>query len=84
MSTATDERVDLGVDLDAEVPCCLRDCEAAAEWRLTLIPCRHSWVYCEDHINHQREAIEAWICAVTDVRHGDCLQSIVETRKSPL
>jgi hypothetical protein len=49
VSTATDEHVDLGVDLDAEVPCSVESCEEVAQWRLVIIPCRHSWPMCEAH-----------------------------------
>ena len=77
MSTATDERVDLGVDLDAEVPCeCFEECRQAATWRLIATPCRHSSLLCEGHlietvryISEQRSMGRGMACSVGGPQH---------------
>lgn len=84
MSTATDERVDLGVDLDAEVPCALDVCDAVAEWRLILIPCRHTWVYCTEHVDHQLKAVRTWIDGAQALAHVGCPKLITDVVKAPL
>jgi hypothetical protein len=45
--TVTDERVDLGVDLDKAVPCAL--CDREARWIATDRPCGHSALLCTKH-----------------------------------
>jgi hypothetical protein len=53
--TVTDERVDLGVDLDKTVPCEADECSAVATWVKRHIPCKHGvFTCCEPH----RQAIQ--------------------------
>lgn len=48
MSTATDERVDFDIDLDATATCVLCDTEAA--WHARTLPCGHGVaLFCEPH-----------------------------------
>ena len=47
MSAATDEVVDLDIGLDEPVPCESADCDAEANWRIMLFPCRHIYLLCD-------------------------------------
>lgn len=49
MSTATDEKVEVDVDLDAPIPCYYKTCPTEAAWRIVNKPCSHSWTACEEH-----------------------------------
>lgn len=51
MSTETDERVEIDVDLEKEVPCetSQYDCQEAAVVRSVVRPCGHSRALCATH-----------------------------------
>jgi hypothetical protein len=54
VSTATDERVALEVDLDASVPCNYLEppdplCSHPAEWVYRCPGCRYAWLHCTGH-----------------------------------
>jgi hypothetical protein len=49
VSTATDERVDLDVDLHIEPHCMWAHCAGAARWAQTNRPCVHTFPLCTPH-----------------------------------
>lgn len=49
MSTATDEAVDLDIDLEADVPCEMRNCSTAATWRISRPCCNAAVNACAPH-----------------------------------
>jgi len=71
MDTATDERGDLDVDIDAELPCAVEGCENLAAWVASNVPCRHVGIpNCTPHkeydINLLRRLLaQGWTTACT-------------------
>lgn len=83
MSIATDEQVDLDIDLEASVPCRETGCPLDAERVLVLIPCRHSVTYCLPH------AVRVALLFDQALRrppfyHGNCGAEILSYRLRPL
>lgn len=86
MSAATEEHVDLGVDLDAEVPCYVEECRQVATWAGICRPCGHQGPpVCEPHMRmfaqqFARAIIEPFVL----IRCTTCRELVADCTWRPL
>lgn len=74
MSTEADERVDLDVDLESEVPCA-GDHFALAAWVGVTRPCKHAYAVCDFH----RSVTEEWLTNRPDKCHCTTCRALVSS-----
>lgn len=55
MTTATDQSIDLDVDLTKSIPCEYDACDGSAAWAFRLVPCGHGRKMCDPHARFVRE-----------------------------
>ena len=61
MSTATDELLEIDVDLEKTVPCEATGCQSPAAWMIRPLPCGCQTLLCGEHHDEVRHLYEKWV-----------------------